>query len=82
MLKKVIFYVVGCLVLVAIAYLLKRTAKQKDEDSDSLFDLGYSYMFGEGVEKNIEKAIILLKRAAEQGYERAQIMLESINDNK
>ena len=42
---------------------------------DGLYDLGIMYMHGEGVKKNKQKGLDLLKRAARMGLSEAQTLL-------
>lgn len=40
-------------------------------DADAQYDLGYAYLSGKGVDKNIDTALVWLKKAAAQGHLRA-----------
>ena len=48
----------------------------------AMSNLGYYYKNGNGVEKDINKAIYWYKKAAEQGYKFAQGYLEELIKNK
>lgn len=53
---------------------LKNKAEQGNAEAQ--YSLGVCYRCGDGVEKNLEEAIKWYKKAAEQGYARAQHNLE------
>lgn len=46
-------------------------APAQQGDADAQYDLGYAYLSGKGVDKNIDTALIWLKKAAAQGHLRA-----------
>jgi TPR repeat protein len=45
------------------------------KDAEAQFRLGYAYYAGNGVEKDAEKTVYWLTKAAEQGHARAQAVL-------
>jgi uncharacterized protein len=62
------------------AYLLKDYAKamqeyQKEDDPKSLYQIGYMYDHGEGVQQDLNQAAEWYIKSAEKGYARAQYRL-------
>jgi TPR repeat protein len=49
-----------------------------DGDSNGMYKLGYAYITGIGLEKNVDKAIYLLKKASEKGNDDAMLELGRI----
>jgi TPR repeat protein len=47
-------------------------ANQSNDDAELWCDLGKMYLHGYGVEKNVERAVFWHRKAAEQGYVKAQ----------
>ena len=56
------------------AFSLYKSAAEKGE-LRAQYNVGYAYQFGEGVEINMEEALIWYKKAAENGSTDAQTML-------
>lgn len=51
------------------------TVTQKASEAETQFSLGSSYYTGDGVEQDLEKAIVCFKKAGEMGHARAQFNL-------
>ena len=56
--------------------------KYMDYDAETLFSVGRRFLHGDCVEKDIDKAKEMLKRAADMGHPLARKLLDTINDRK
>lgn len=55
----------------------KWRAQAEQGDAEAQFRLGYAYLHGEGVERDVSIAVPWLRKAAEQGHPHAQSTLGS-----
>lgn len=52
--------------------------KAKNGDAEAMYQLGTMYAFGLGVPRDLDKALHWLKKAAEQGYSEAGLVLQDV----
>ena len=63
------------MVIAAMVMLCSFTVCGVDEDAEMQLELGFRYFRGDGVEKDLKKGVYFVRKAAEQGYPRAEYFM-------